>query len=84
MYIKRCIWQNIYEHRSCLKRAAIKIIEIAEQAGISFSELVRECLDAQLKARLYQEMRQAAEQLYADYSGDGDLTDMTSLDSESS
>ena len=64
------------------KEQRLKLFKIAEQAGISFSELVRECLDAQLKARLYQEMRQAAEQLYADYSGDGDLTDMTSLDSE--
>ena len=64
------------------KEQRSKLFEIAEQAGISFSELVRECLDAQLKARLYQEMRRAAEQLYTDYSGDGDLTDMTSLDSE--
>jgi hypothetical protein len=55
---------------------------IADQAGVSFSELVRELLDTQLRVLKYEEMRRAAEQLSADYAHDPDLTDTTALDGE--
>jgi hypothetical protein len=56
--------------------------EIAQSAGISFSELVREFLDAQLRLRIYEDMRRAAEQLQDDYTHDSNLTEMTTLDGE--
>ena len=56
--------------------------EIAERTGVSFSELVRSFLDAQLRIRTYEEMRRVAEQIYADYATDEQLTGMTALDSE--
>ncbi len=56
--------------------------ELAEKAGVSFSELVREFLDAQLRVRQYEQMRSAAEQLREDYTHNGYLTDMTALDGE--
>lgn len=56
--------------------------EIAQNAGISFSELVRDFLDAQMRIRIYEDMRRAAEQLCDDYDNDANLTDMTALDCE--
>jgi predicted DNA-binding ribbon-helix-helix protein len=56
--------------------------EIAERDGVSFSELVRDLLDLQLRSRAYEEMRHAAEQLCGDYSKDKQLTDMSALDGE--
>lgn len=56
--------------------------ELAEKAGVSFSELVREMIDEQLRIRKYGEMRRAAEQLFNDYNNDGELTEFTALDSE--
>ena len=64
------------------KRQRSELDEIAEKEGKSLSELVRNFLDIQLRERKYDEMRLAAEQLAADYAEDGELTDMTSLDSE--
>lgn len=55
---------------------------IAEKEGKSFSELVRNLLEAQLRERKYAEMRLAAELLKADYAEGGDLTEMGLLDSE--
>ena len=64
------------------KKQRIQLDKIAEEKGISFSELVREFLDAQLRVRTYEEMRHAAEQLYGDYANDEELTAMTALDGE--
>jgi hypothetical protein len=64
------------------KSQRVQLDKIAEDMGISFSELVREFLDAQLRLRTYEEMRRAAEQLYDDYANDENLTDMATLDGE--
>ncbi len=64
------------------KKQRVQLDKIAEDMGISFSELVRDFLDAQLRLRTYEEMRRAAEQLYDDYTNDENLTDMTTLDGE--
>ncbi len=64
------------------KRQRVQLDKIAEDMEISFSELVREFLDAQLRLRTYEEMRRAAEQLYEDYANDENLTDLTTLDGE--
>ena len=64
------------------KKQRKQLDEIAEKAGVSFSELVREFLDSQLRIRTYQEMRVAAEALCGDYANDPQLTDMTALDGE--
>ena len=56
--------------------------EIAQNAGISFSELVQDFLDAQMRIRTYDNMRRAAEQLCIDYVQDGSLTEMSTLDGE--
>jgi hypothetical protein len=64
------------------KRQRVELDKIATDLGVSFSELVREFLDAQLRLRTRVEMRQAAERLYADYASDEHLTDMTRLDGE--
>ena len=64
------------------KKQRIQLDEIAENMGVSFSELVRDFLNAQLRLRTYEEMRRAAEQLYNDYTNDEDLTAMTALDGE--
>jgi hypothetical protein len=56
--------------------------EIAEELGVSLSELVRNFLNAQLRQRTYEAMEQAAKLLYPDYERDEDLTAMTALDSE--
>ena len=64
------------------KKQREQLDEIAQNAGISFSELVRDFLDAQMRIRTYEDMRLAAEQLCDDYAQDGSLTDMTALDGE--
>jgi hypothetical protein len=64
------------------KKQRNQLDEIARNAGISFSELVRDFLDAQLRIHTYEDMRHAAEQLCDDYTHDGSLTDMTALDGE--
>ena len=64
------------------KKQRLQLDAIAEETGVSFSEIVREFLNAQLRARAYQDMRRAAEQLYNDYASDENLTDMTALDGE--
>lgn len=64
------------------KNQRIQLDKIAEEKGISFSELVRNYLNAQLRARTYQEMHLAAEQLYHDYANDDELTETTALDGE--
>ena len=64
------------------KKQRSQLDEIAQKAGISFSELVRDFLDAQMRIRTYEDMRRAAEQLGDDYARDGNLTDMTALDGE--
>jgi hypothetical protein len=64
------------------KKQRTQLDKIAGDMGISFSELVREFLNAQLRLRTYDGMRQAAEQLYSDYANDEELTGMTALDGE--
>lgn len=64
------------------KKQREQLDEIAEHSGVSFSELVRNFLNAQLRIRKYAELQRAAEQLYADYTQNSDLTDMTALDGE--
>jgi hypothetical protein len=64
------------------KKQRIQLDKIAEDMGISFSELVRDYLNAQLRIRTYEEMRHAAELLYDDYAKDDELTAMTGLDGE--
>ncbi len=64
------------------KKQRKELDAIAGNAGISFSELVREYLDSQLRIHKYDEMRLAAEQLYSDYTLDKNLTEMTALDGE--
>jgi hypothetical protein len=64
------------------KKQRQQLDEIAKNTGVSFSELVRQFLDSQLRIRVYEEMRLAAIQLYGDYTQDEQLTDMTTLDSE--
>jgi hypothetical protein len=64
------------------KKQRKQLDEIAEKAGVSFSELVRDFLDTQLRIRTYEEMRRAAEQLSADYATGEPLTDMIALDGE--
>ncbi len=64
------------------KRQRVELDEIAEKEGKSLSELVRVFLEMQLRERKYAEMRQAAEQLAADYEMGGELTELTSLDGE--
>jgi predicted DNA-binding protein len=56
--------------------------EIARETGISFSELVRDFLEAQIRNRAYEGMRRAAQKLKHDYANDKSLTDMTALDGE--
>ncbi len=56
--------------------------EIAEKMGVSFSEIVRSFLNAQLVARTYQEMQLAAQNLADDYASDPELTAFTCLDGE--
>jgi hypothetical protein len=64
------------------KRQRELLNEIAEQTGISFSELLRQMIDAQLHSRTYDEMQHAAEKLCDDYRSDSSLTEMTALDGE--
>jgi hypothetical protein len=56
--------------------------KIAKDDGVSFSELVRNYLNLQLRLHTYKEMEKAATRLVADYKQDNNLTSMTSLDSE--
>jgi metal-responsive CopG/Arc/MetJ family transcriptional regulator len=64
------------------KQQRSQLDNLAREKGISFSELVRDFLNAQLRVRAYEEMRRAAEQLYDDYANDQELTAMTALDGE--
>jgi hypothetical protein len=64
------------------KKQRLELDKIAEDMGISFSELVREFLNAQLRQRTYEDMRRAAENLYSDYAHDENLTALTDLDGE--
>jgi hypothetical protein len=64
------------------KKQRVQLDEIAEKTGATFSEVVRDFLNAQLVVHTYEEMRRAAEQLYNDYANDETLTDMTTLDGE--
>jgi metal-responsive CopG/Arc/MetJ family transcriptional regulator len=64
------------------KKQRTQLDEIARKQGISFSELVRDFLDAQMRIRAYEDMRRAAQQLVSDYANDISLTDMTALDGE--
>jgi len=64
------------------KKQRIQLNELAEKMGISFSEIVRDFLNAQLRIKTYEDMRHAAAQLYNDYASDENLTDMTALDGE--
>jgi len=64
------------------KEQSDQLRKIAINEGISFSELVRNFLNAQLRARVYSEMEVAADALLADYTNDRELTEMTSLDGE--
>jgi predicted DNA-binding ribbon-helix-helix protein len=64
------------------KKQHEQLDEIAQNAGVSFSELVREFLDTQMRIRVYEDMRSAAEQLKDDYAHDDSLTAMTALDGE--
>jgi hypothetical protein len=56
--------------------------EIARETGISFSELVRDFLDAQMRIRTYEAMQRTAQKLKNDYAKDSHLTDLTALDGE--
>ena len=56
--------------------------EIAEQSGVTFSELVRNFLAAQIRLHTYAEMEHAAKLLYEDYASDNELTILTDLDTE--
>ncbi|MBU0974050.1 MAG: hypothetical protein KKC20_25700 [Proteobacteria bacterium] len=64
------------------KEQSDQLRKIAINEGISFSELVRNFLNAQLRARIYNEMEVAADALLSDYANDKELTEMTSLDGE--
>ena len=64
------------------KRQRIELDEMAHKEGLSVSELIRTLLDSQIRERKYAEMRNAAKELKADYEAGGELSDMTSLDSE--
>lgn len=64
------------------KKQRDQLDEIAEKSGLSFSELVRDFLDAQLRVRTYEEMQRAAELLRGDYEQDEDLTALQALDGE--
>jgi hypothetical protein len=64
------------------KEQRTQLDEIARKSGVSFSELVREFLDAQMRLHTYEDMRRAAELLSKDYTNERSLTDMTALDGE--
>jgi hypothetical protein len=64
------------------KEQSDQLRKIAVNDGISFSELVRNLLNAQLRLRIYKEMEIAADALVDDYTNDKELTDMTLLDGE--
>ncbi len=64
------------------KNQRSELDKIATKEGKSFSEVVRNFLNAQLRQRENDEMRLAATQLLADYMEGGELTELTSLDGE--
>ncbi len=64
------------------KEQSEQLSKIARNDGLSFSELVRNFLNAQLRVRIYKEMELAADALLEDYTNDKEHTDMTSLDGE--
>ena len=64
------------------KKQRDELNEIARKDGKSFSELVRDILNADLRQRLYNDMQLAAEQLRDSYEAGGELTDLNSLDGE--
>lgn len=64
------------------KEQSIQLSRIAKKEGVTFSELVRDYLNSQLRARTYREMETAADALLKDYCSDNDLTAMTTLDGE--
>lgn len=59
-----------------------ELMEAARLEGISFSELVRVYLAAQLRRRKLDEMHRVAERLNADYQAGAEWTDLTVLDGE--
>lgn len=58
------------------------LTKMAKQENISFSALVREMLDDQIKERQKSKLRSAAQALLMDYKTDKDLLAFTSLDGE--
>lgn len=64
------------------KEQSDQLRKIAIHEGISFSELVRNFLNAQLRARVYSEMEVSADNLITDYANDKELTEMTLLDGQ--
>ena len=58
------------------------LTQIAREESRSLSEIVREMVDRQLQYRQRQKMMFAARDLQADYKGDPDLIEFTSLDGE--
>jgi predicted transcriptional regulator len=59
----------------------MELDKIADQTNRSFSEIVRQFIDEQLRLRKYRQMEQAAELLAADYQAGGSL-EMKDLDAE--
>lgn len=57
------------------------LTRLASETGRSISEVVRELVDAQLKAQRNERMRRAARELRADYEAGGSLA-MHELDGE--
>lgn len=64
------------------KNQRLELDEIATKEGKSFSEVVRNLIEAQLRQRKYEEMRVVAAQLAADYAEGGKLSDLTAMDGE--
>jgi hypothetical protein len=59
----------------------LELDKIADQTNSSFSEIVRQFIDAQLRQRKYKQMERAAEILFDDYQKGGNL-EMSDLDGE--
>ena len=64
------------------KKQRHELLEIASKEGVSFSELVRTLLDAEIQNFNYHEMEKAAKNLLADYQEGGSLAEMNALDGE--
>jgi predicted DNA-binding ribbon-helix-helix protein len=58
------------------------LMKIADQEERSFSELVREMLDAQIEQRQKSKLTAAAQALLVDYTTDEELLAFTALDGE--